>query len=339
MISSNLLLVQHRFWCHTEQEYLSQVPLLACHGLIYYVPKLFTISSFRPVLEAMFPDPSLAVTTLLRSVMLPRDRVWKRFKSIHRAYLDSGDMQVGFQIRFFQSDDKYEELNKVVNSNIMNCSLLHGFLPDVITSSTTRITADNNNPKVIKVFIASLFMGLRDYLTRTYLRALTVTGDSVSIVQLTEELRQEEALEVDNQALVEILGLSFSDTLFVTGGSTFGGLAHGYGAIIPWYVSFDTDPSKPSCTRGQTVDICNQGQEEPRYKCVHEPDLNEKQFSEVVPYFKGCLEPADCRGQQLVKLTWYCSSESATSLAVARNRFNTGSCMATPTELELIQNY
>ena len=183
----------------------------------------------------MFPDPSLTLTTLLRSVMLPGDRAWERLKSVHRAYLENGDTQVGVQLQYFQAD-RYEELNKVVNSNIMNCSLLHGFLPDVNTNSATRFAADRK-PKVIKAFIASLFMGTRDFLTSTYLRHLTVTGDCVLIVQLMKDLRQEKALEVDNQALVEILALSFSDTLFVTGVSTFGGLAQAYGGTIPWYVS------------------------------------------------------------------------------------------------------
>ena len=83
-----------RFYCPTEQKFFDRVTWLSSHGIFTFIPKLFAIPSFRPALEALFPDPSLTYTYLLRSVMLPNDIVWERARAVRSSYLEPGDVQV-----------------------------------------------------------------------------------------------------------------------------------------------------------------------------------------------------------------------------------------------------
>lgn len=206
--------------------------------------------------------------------------------------------QVGFQVRFIQGN-KFEEKNDIVNKNIMNCSLQHGFLPDVYTNLSAPIESkENPNPKLILIYIASLYPGLKDYLTSFYLRHRTLSGDNVRVEQLTHEKAQMTSTEVDREALVEILSLSFSNVLFVTGASTFGALAQVYGAVVPWFINFHDDPAQPACTQAQTLDICFQGGNA-RYSCPHDFDVDGKKVSDYIPYYTPCLK-ADTGGNQLV---------------------------------------
>ena len=83
-----------RFFCDTEQSFYSTVTWLSSHGCGSFVPKLFAIPSFRPALEALFPDASLTYTQLYRSMMLPNNFVWERTKAVKAAYLDKANVQV-----------------------------------------------------------------------------------------------------------------------------------------------------------------------------------------------------------------------------------------------------
>jgi xyloglucan fucosyltransferase len=70
-----------RFFCDVEQSYFRQVPWLTVHGCLYFLPKLFAIPSHQITLEALFPDPSVAITHILRTTFLPRDITWARVQS------------------------------------------------------------------------------------------------------------------------------------------------------------------------------------------------------------------------------------------------------------------
>ena len=217
--------------------------------------------------------------------------------------------QVGFQVRFILGKS-YDKHNNIANSNILNCSLEQGFLPQVFENFSSAPALPQKKTKRIVVFIASLYPGLKEFLTSYYLKHRTISGDNVAVVQLTQTTRQMTSTEEDWEALVEILCLSFSNTLFVTGSSTFGGLAQAYGATVPWFLSFkELEADRPSsCTRGQTIDICFQ-LANPKYTCPHDPKLNNKHIVESVPYFKACLD-VDSGGVQLVTPNRTDSSES-----------------------------
>lgn len=89
-----------RFFCDVEQSYFRQVPWLTVHGCLYFLPKLFAIPSHQTTLEALFPDPSVAITHILRSTFLPRDVTWARVRSLFnssKAQVRGSIATVGFQ--------------------------------------------------------------------------------------------------------------------------------------------------------------------------------------------------------------------------------------------------
>lgn len=89
-----------RFFCNTEQAYLTQVTWAYFQGCLYFLPKLFAIPTFQTPLEALFPDPSLALTYILRSVILPNDNVWNEVKKKEIALFKDAHVRVGIQVRY-----------------------------------------------------------------------------------------------------------------------------------------------------------------------------------------------------------------------------------------------
>lgn len=92
----NMSVLYCRFFCSMEQAYLTQVTWLSLMGSLYFLPKLFAIPSYRATMEALFPDPSLALTHMLRTFMLPADKVWAQVKIKEKQYLNNMHTQVGF---------------------------------------------------------------------------------------------------------------------------------------------------------------------------------------------------------------------------------------------------
>lgn len=83
------------FYCETDQAFLAEPTWLHFSGCLYFFPKLFAVPAFRPALEAMFPDTSLTLTYLLRSLMIPRNNVWEQVKQHDEDLFVDVDRRVG----------------------------------------------------------------------------------------------------------------------------------------------------------------------------------------------------------------------------------------------------
>ncbi|KAG6557876.1 hypothetical protein Mapa_000644 [Marchantia paleacea] len=256
-----------RFYCETEQMYYSHVPFVSWSGCINTIPRLFTVLSFMPIFEDLFPD-RMVLTRMLRSVVLPGEFLWSRVKHLAHAYLfrKDGARRVGIQMRFRRGG-----INEaMVNGRVVDCLWKEGVLPNVSQTVTevaerNQTLTDIKNAPVIKVFIASLLRGLYEHMNKIYLNnPVTASGEDVSLVQLTSSQRQRlNNVEEDVQAFAEILLLSFSDQLLVTPISTFGGIAQAYGALVPYFIEYREDfpngTRRDACQRGETVDVAMQG--------------------------------------------------------------------------------
>lgn len=305
---------QKRFFCDAEQEfYETYVHWMYFSECLYYLPKLFAVPRFRPTLEALFPD-RMALTNLLRTVLLPSDPVWLRVQQMNHVHFKHVTHRVGIQARYFHGKSDYDLLHEATESAVAQCLLDNHLLPNTSLSNTlngeedknaTTIYDHENNVNVVLsqddtsastsvaasatylLFITSLYDGLKDHLTKIYIRNPVRTGEAVGIVQVTHEDKQQFGLEVDRQALAEVLGLSLCDELVVTGQSTFGAIAAGYGGIVPWFI--DIRPDSPTgCVRGHSVDACYQLPSSKHYTCPYAPDLDGKLIHDVVPYIHDC---------------------------------------------------
>ncbi|CAK9277758.1 unnamed protein product [Sphagnum jensenii] len=356
----------NRFYCPTEQRFLSNVTCVGLVGCQYLIPKLFSIPIFRPTLEALFPT-RMVLTRLLRSLMLPTDIVWRSVENVEAMQPDHADRRLGVQIRYFRGAESFNRLHDGMESRIKQCTLDNGLLPKQgapppppqrppavvnttsasttttttnqtsstagskhrqpkniadrsLQSSSTSSTTDSSTAATTKtttetaplrttVFIASLYNSFEKSLTLDYLRNPPANGEKVTVVQLTQKFEQGWTVEEDAQALVEIILLSFSDDIIVTPMSTFGGVAHAYGALVPWFVQTPPwfvdhpddygEPTGPPCIRGQTIDTC-QHVPQKKFECRHDPHFNDISVVDLVPYLQECLVEDVPSGIQLI---------------------------------------
>lgn len=292
--------VDSRFYCDTEQEYYKNVPWVYIMGCLYFTPKLYTIPSFRPALDALFPARTI-LTNVLRDVLPPSDTVWDRVKRIEEAHnLHHADRRLGIQVRYRYKAEQFERMHAVVEDRIVQCGLTHHLLPQTLGHQTL-IPGSNQTVHTTSVFVASLFEGVKKNLSATFGRYPTATGERVEVVQLSSEGEQKYGVEIFQEALAEIVTLSFSDHLMVTPQSTFSGVAQGYGGLVSWFIEFREEglqPSAPPCTRGQSVDVCFQVPYDYTFRCPYDA-VNNFEISRVYPDIQRCLD-ADTPGLQLI---------------------------------------
>jgi xyloglucan fucosyltransferase len=278
-----------RFFCDTEQAQYTRVEWINFRNNLYFIPKLFAVPTFRPLLEDLFPNRKV-FTHLLRTVMLPCDPVWNRVKQTHDAHFRHAHRRVGVQERYFNGKEDFKLLHKAMEDNVVNCLLKHGWLPNrypKIALPRRKDSPPMTPLKVTTVFITSLYQSMHNRLSDEFVRVALGSGDAVGLVQLTHEGTQSFGVEVDRQALTEILCLSLMDHLILTPQSTFGALAQGYGGLVPWFVDLRPETSTP-CVRAQSSETCFQIPATKMFTCPHDVGVNGKLVTEVVPYLSDC---------------------------------------------------
>lgn len=279
---------QPRFFCDTEQSQYTQVDWIGFRNNLYYTPKLFAVPSFRPLLEDLFPDRNV-LTHLLRSLMLPCDSVWSRVKQVHDAHLRHAARRVGIQMRYFHGKSDYTATHEENEEHVKQCMVENRFLPnpDRANAKSTPSLGIDTPLNVTTVLVTSLYQGLFDRLTKDFVRTSLDTGDAVALVQLTHEGNQYFSVEVDRQALVEILSLSLADHLILTPLSTFGALAQGYGSLTPWYIDLRKETATP-CVRALSREPCYQIPASTQYICPHDVNVNGMKMTDEVSYISDC---------------------------------------------------
>lgn len=298
--------VDSRFFCDTEQEYYRNVPWVYIMGCLYFVPKLYAVPSFRPALDALFPDRTV-LTNVLRDVLPPSDFVWNRVKAIEESHgLRLADHRLGIQVRYRYKIEQFEKIHRDVENRVLQCGISHHLLPPVANSDSNPVPSllpgSNQTVRTTSVFVASLFEGVKNNLSETFGQYPVASGERVQVVQLSHEGEQKYGVEIFQEALAEILTLSFSDSLFVTPQSTFSGAAQGYGGLVPWFIEFRENEAglvqRAPCTRGQTVDVCFQVPYDYTFRCAYDA-VNGYEISHVFPDIQRCLD-ADTPGLQLI---------------------------------------
>jgi xyloglucan fucosyltransferase len=299
---------ENRFYCPTEQSFLSNVTCIGVVGCQYTIPKLFSMPTFRPTLESLFPT-RMVLTDLLRSLMLPVDSIWHEVEKVEAMQPDRADRRVGVQIRYFRGVEAFEKFHEGVDSRIRQCFLENGILPKQKTKVSDDAIESPRSSNRITVFIASLHNSFEKSLTMDYLQNPPANGENVTIVQLSRKLSQGYSVQDDAQAMVEMILLSFSDDIIVTPMSTFGGVAHAYGALRPWFVQIPpwfvdnpdnvSEPDGPPCVRAQTIDTCSHLPEK-QFDCPHDPELHGRFVTDLTPSLKDCLVEDVRTGIQLI---------------------------------------
>lgn len=196
---------------------------------------------------------------------------------------------MGIQARYFNNS---EAKHKVLNANVEGCIVENNLLDLAIPTEQTTLHHQTT------IFVASLTSDLQGHLRGVYNRS-TSSFPNLHFQQLSSEKEQRFGPDVYDQVLVEVLWLSLSHTLLISGKSTFGGLAQAYGALTPWFIESRDEVTTP-CQYAQTVDTCYQIPEK-GYRCPYDSKEEMwKSIGEVVPYIKDCLAIDAEQGLQLV---------------------------------------
>ncbi len=311
----------NRFFCSTEQKFLRNVTWVHLVGNQHFLPKLFVIPSFRATLESLFPS-RMVLTDVIRHSMLPVDSVWQQVDQVHEMQPDHADQHLGVQIHYTEGHLQYETLHPLWEMRIKQCALDNGMLPQhrESTRDLTSLQFTNTNSesdpdiqsidsaasavnRTTTVFITSLYDTFERSLRSDYMQEPPANGEHVTVVQLNK--RHDQYLfsrEEDEQALAEIILLSLSDNIIVTPGSTFGSVAHAYGALQPWVIATQViEGQQASCFKGQTVDACYHIPEK-YLSCPHDLEFSGSSVHELVPYITDCLPGEHLHGIQLITL-------------------------------------
>jgi xyloglucan fucosyltransferase len=115
------------------------------HNNLYFVPKLFAVGSFRPLLEDLFLDRKV-LTHVLRTVMLPCDPVWSRVKQVHAVHFRHADRRIGIQERYFHGKPDFELLHATTEDSVVHCLVTNGFLPNPRSPHAARHNPDQPRP-------------------------------------------------------------------------------------------------------------------------------------------------------------------------------------------------
>ena len=221
----------------------------------YFVPSLFSISSFEQELEKLFPVKETVFYFLGQHLFHPTNVVWGLITRYYHAYLARADKRIGIHIEV--SDTSNDQFQRLVEQ-ILACGVRHELLPEV-DKERHLPSSQVISRKSKAVFISSssspgYFESIRD----VYWENPTVTGEILSVHRPSRKEYQKTQRNMESRReWTEIYLLSCSDVLMVTSPwSSLVEVAHGLGGLKPWVLN-GTDHDS-FCTRARSMEPCSQ---------------------------------------------------------------------------------
>ncbi|KAF8104748.1 hypothetical protein N665_0169s0031 [Sinapis alba] len=245
---------QKLFFCEEGQVLLSETPWLIMKADSYFVPSLFSISSFEQELEKLFPEKETVFYFLGQHLFHPTNVVWGLITRYFHAYLARADQRIGIHIEVFDTRN-YQFQNLV--EQILACGIRHELLPEV-DKQRYLPSSQVLNRKSKAVFISSSSSGYFESIRDVYWENPTVTGEIISVHKPSRMEYQKTRSNMESKrAWTEIYLLSCSDVLLVTSPlSSLLDVAYGLGGLKPWVLN-ETDHDS-FCTRARSMEPCSQ---------------------------------------------------------------------------------
>lgn len=241
---------QKLFFCEEGQALLKETPWLILKADSYFVPSLFSITSFEQELEKLFPVKETVFYFLGQHLFHPTNVVWGLITRYYSAYLARADQRIGIHIEVSDTTNLVEQ--------ILACGVRHELLPEV-DKDRHLPSSQVLNRKSKAVFVSSsspgyYFESIRD----VYWENPTVTGEVISVHRPSHKEYQKTQRNMESRrAWTEIYLLSCSDVLMVTSPwSSLVEVAHGLGGLKPWVLN-ETDHDS-FCTRARSMEPCSQ---------------------------------------------------------------------------------
>lgn len=298
------------FACERPQALLRKAPWLLLQAKVYFVPELFLVAAFRPLLERLFPDRSV-LAPLSQHLLLPRDRLWAGITWLARASSlappggAAAAANVGMHLRFMPYENKrrwdnHQDYVDFVSQRTLECSTtISHLLPEPGEGWEEEGEEEGNRrlmpavappPRYINVFIASLFSLQHEAFLRRKYGGPTRTGDVVSLTHVTADERQRSDMAQHRSAFAEMWLLSFCDDLVLSANSTFSHVAQGLAGVAPWVLNFQSFNDTRACARHLSSEACHLSAPL-RLDCgPYDRKLHGADPAAIVPYVQRCPE-------------------------------------------------
>ncbi|CAH8360828.1 unnamed protein product [Eruca vesicaria subsp. sativa] len=245
---------QRLFFREETQALLNETPWLIMKADSYFVPSLFSFSSFEQELEKLFPVKETVFYFLGNHLFHPTNVVWGLITRYYGAYLAGADQRIGIRIEV--SDTSNDQFQHLVEQ-ILACGVRHELLPEV-DKKRHLPSSQVVKRKSKAVFVSSSSPGIFESIRDVYWENPTVTGEIVSVHRPSHKEYQNTQRNMESRrAWTEIYLLSCSDVLMVTSPwSSLVDVAHGLGGLKPWVLN-ETDHDS-FCTRARSMEPCSQ---------------------------------------------------------------------------------
>ncbi|KAJ0256445.1 Fucosyltransferase 3 [Hirschfeldia incana] len=239
------------FFCEETQVLLNETPWLILKADSYFVPSLFSISSFEQELAKLFPEKETVFYFLGQHLFRPTNVVWGLITRYYSAYLARADKRIGIHIEVSAASNDQQGVEQ-----ILSCGVRHELLPEV-DKERHLPSSQVLNRKSKAVFISSSSPGYFESIRDVYWENPTVTGEIVSVHNPSRiEYQKTQRNMESRRAWTEIYLLSCSDVLLVTSPwSSLVDVAHGLGGLKPWVLN-ETDHDS-FCTRARSMEPCS----------------------------------------------------------------------------------
>ncbi|KAL1216759.1 Fucosyltransferase 3 [Cardamine amara subsp. amara] len=249
---------QKLFFCDESQVLLEETQWLILKTDSFFLPSLFSTSSFEQELEKIFPEKEMAFYFLGQYLFHPTNVVWGLITRYYHAYLARAEQKIGIYIGVSESgNDQFQHLV----DQILACGTKHKLLPEV-EKQRHLPSSQVLNRKSKAVFISSASPGYFESIRDVYWENPTVTGEIISVHKPSHKEFQKTQRNMESRrAWAEIYLLSCTDVLVGTSlWSSVMDVAHGLGGLKPWVLNKAENGTayEPYCVRARSMEPCSQ---------------------------------------------------------------------------------
>ncbi|KFK41886.1 hypothetical protein AALP_AA2G185000 [Arabis alpina] len=245
---------QKLFFYKESQVLLEETTWLVMKADSYFVPSLFSISSFEQELEKLFPEKETVFYFLTQHLFHPTNVVWGLVTRYYHSYLARADQRIGIHIGV---SDNGNDLFQHLVEQILACGIRHKLLPEVVKQRHLP-SSQVLNRKTRAVFISSSSPGYFESIRDVYWENPTVMGEIISVHKPSDKEYQKTQSNMENRrALTEIYLLSCADVLVVTSSwSSLVEVAYGLGGLKPWVLNKAENGTShdPYCVRAKSME-------------------------------------------------------------------------------------
>ncbi|TVU09821.1 hypothetical protein EJB05_43317, partial [Eragrostis curvula] len=244
------------FFCDDDQAVLGKVNWLVLRSDLYFAPGLFLVPRFEDELRWMFPAPDTVFHHVGRYLFHPSNEVWALIARHHTSHMfkfEENKIGVHVAAVSWNPVTTTEEYLKQIAACTSQEKILPEVDPDAASSEHEAASSATSSTAVL---VSASEPRFAEWLKTMYDGHTTVTGEAVSVLQLTSAGKQPRN---QKEVLVEMFLQSYCDVSVMSGGSTVGYVSHGLAGVKPWLLLApprNRTRTEAPCVRTTSMEPC-----------------------------------------------------------------------------------